>query len=463
MGYDTASFRDRSGRVLLADGAVYRCLSAGALADWNRLKDTAFFRRMTDDGRLVGTREADADKSSRLMPPGDWIGLLEHDVIPFVSYPYEWSFGMLRDAALLQLDILLAALREGLTLKDASAFNIQWRGARPVFIDMLSFAPYRKGAPWAGYRQFCQMFLYPLFLQAYRDVPFHPWTRGAIEGITPEQCRRLLSLRDLLRPGVFTHVYLQAKLQERCGGAGRDARSDLERVGFDEKLIRANLRSLRGLVESLHWRPARSEWSEYGDDHSYAAEDHAAKKAFVEEAAAEKRRTLVWDLGANRGDFSRLAAEHADCVLAMDADHLVVERLYQELKKDGRDNILPLVMNVADASPGLGWRGAERRSLPERGRPGLVLCLALLHHMVITHNIPLAEFVAWLAELGGDLVIEFIDKQDPMVRRLLLNKADQYADYERSCFESCLSRYFTIVRQQALSGERRVLYYGRRK
>jgi len=200
---------------------------------------------------------------------------------------------------------------------------------------------------------------------------------------------------------------------------------------------------------------------DYAERNTYAEAERAAKAAFVRQAAADGPRRLVWDVGCNTGVYTRLAAEKANYVVAMDADEAAVERFYHELKSTGTRSILPLVMNLADPSPALGWRGEERMALAQRGRPDLTLCLALMHHMVIGANVPLDEFVDWLAGLGGELVIEFVDKRDPMVQVLLRNKEDIYDDYEIGNFERCLTARLEIIRRQTLQSGTRTLYHAR--
>ncbi|HXV58466.1 MAG TPA: hypothetical protein VD704_11405 [Gaiellaceae bacterium] len=383
--------------------------------------------------------------------------MLRHERLPVVSYPYEWPFGMLQDAALLQLDLLLGALDEGLVLKDGTPYNVQWRGTRPVFVDVGSFERLREGEPWAGYRQFCMLALYPLFLQAYKGVPFQPWLRGALEGIEPEEMRRLLSLRDRLRRGVLTNVVLHARLERRY--ADREVKSDLKRAGFHAELIRANARKLAKLVRRLDWEPGRTAWSGYGEANPYDAADAAAKERFVREAAGARSRRLVWDLGCNDGRYTRIAAAEADYAVAVDADAAVVEGLYRALREEGSETILPLVGNVADPSPGLGWRGAERRPLADRARPDLTLALALVHHVALTANVPLRSFLDWLADLGTELVIEFPARDDPMVRRLLARKGPAAnPDYETDAFERALEERWRIERREALPSGTRMLY-----
>ena len=458
--FDPGSFRDPDTRIFQHNGAVFRCLTARALADWTRLAATDFHARFMAQDRIVPTRQV-TDCTALPPLPSKWVAVLEHRRLPLVSYPYEWSFGMLKDAALLQLDVIRAALDEEMTLKDATSFNVQWIGARPTFIDIGSFTAYVAGEPWAGYRQFCETFLYPLLLQAYRNIPFHPWLRGRLDGITAEQCRSLLSGRARWRRGVLAHVYLQAKAQARYEDAPGDIRNELRAAGFGAALIKHNIARLRRTVERLHWNPPRSTWSEYQKEHSYDHANLRRKTDFVRQVLRTRRWPLVWDLGCNTGTYARMAAEHADYVVALDADHVVVERLYQALKTDGPPTILPLVADVADPSPGLGWRGRERRPLGDRGAPGLILCLALMHHLVIGRNIPLADFIAWLAQFKADVILEFVARDDPMVQRLLRNRRDQEFDYSDAAVEAELRQNFGAVTGEKLESGTRTLYHCR--
>ena len=273
----------------------------------------------------------------RIFVHQQWAGVLEHEKLPFVSYPYEWSFEMLRDAALLQLDLVLAGLDEGIGLKDASAYNLQWKGASPVFVDVASFYKRAEGEPWVGYRQFCQMFLYPLLVQAYRDVPFQPWMRGNIDGMDAEVCLNLLSARDYVRGGVLAHVYLQAKAQKAYSATTRDVRKDLSKAGFDKRIIKANAERLRALVAGLQWKPKQSTWSDYLKCGHYEASDAEQKRASC--ARSPARATGTWRgisaaTSASSRGLSRSARRY---VVAMDSDHLAIDKLYQALKSEKRD------------------------------------------------------------------------------------------------------------------------------
>ncbi len=456
---EAGSFRDPESRVFYSDDAVLRALSAEGLADFEALAASQLFERAQDDGRLVATE--------RIEDPGGLTGplvkaqaaLLRHERIPFVSYPYEWPFSMLKDAALLQLDLLQEALAEDLILKDSSPYNVQFRGAHPVFVDVGSFERLRSGESWIGYRQFCMLFLYPLLLQSAKGVAYQPWLRGSIDGITPSQMRALMSFRDRFRKGMFTNVFLHARLEKRYADRPEQVKKEVKRL-FKKELLVANVRKMRKLVDRLGWDPPAGVWTAYGERNSYTDDDARRKDEFVREVATSRSWPLVWDIGANNGRYSRIAAEGAQTVLAVDADQGPVELLYRDLRDEGNEKILPLTMNLADPSPGLGWRGLERKSMAERGKPDLVLALALVHHMAISANVPVSEFIAWLASLGCALVIEFPTREDPMVKKLLAPKRDGlHSDYELEFFERSLREAFEVERSERLESGTRVLYY----
>jgi len=462
---DSGSFRDWDGRVFRADGRVLRALTSTGLADWAALSASDFFRRYTESGALVQTWPADegaVEEVRRADPTSEWAGVLSHERLPFVSYPYEWPFSMLKAAALLQLDLTSAALAEDLMLKDATPYNVQWRGSQPVFIDVGSIERAREGEPWAAYRQFCALYLFPLLLEAHRGVPFQPWLRGSVDGISPLDFRALFRRTDSLRAGMLRHVFLHAQLERRYAARGGEVRQELQAAGFDRRILQANLAGLTELVSRLRSRVAESAWEDYERTCTYSDEDTSAKEEFVRSVVLRRRRSLIWDLGCNDGRYSRIAAQGANFIVAIDSDRAVVDALYRELHKVGERVILPLVVDLADPSPSIGWRNRERLTLSDRGLPDLALCLALVHHLSITRNVPLRELVDWLRGLDCELVIEFPSREDPMVQRLLGAKRDNaHPDYDRGTFEDLLGASFEIVESLELPSGTRTLYFAR--
>lgn len=438
-------------------------MSESGQADWRALEASGLLPSLIAEGRVVGTEESSLDglpDAAHEALFGGVAGVLRHERLPFVSYPYEWTFGMLRDAALLQLDLQLAALDADLNLKDATPYNVQFRGSQPTFIDLGSFEPLLPGEPWVGYRQFCMLYLYPLLFQAYKNIPFQPLLRGSIDGIPPATAAAVFSLRDRLRRGVFMHAVMHARLERKSQAReGGEVKQEIRRANFKPEMIKANVRGLRKLIAGLKWGSGDTAWTGYRQDNTYTDEDAGRKQAFVGAAAAELKPELAWDMGCNDGAYARLVAEHAANVVAFDFDHETVEALYRSLREEGNAKILPLVGNIADPSPGLGWRGLERRPLEDRGRPGLVLALALIHHVSITANVPIAEFLEWLRGLAGASVIEFPHRPDPMVQRLLSGKGpDANADYDHENFDRELRRRFHIERSEELPSGTRTLY-----
>jgi hypothetical protein len=457
---EPGSFRDPESRVFYADGEVYRALSADGLSDFQAVADAG----LLDDERLVRTERAAGTEALQGLLVHEPAGVLRHERIPFVSYPYEWTFSMLKDAALVQLDLLLAALERDLVLKDSTPYNVQFRGSRPVFVDIGSFERLREGEPWVGYRQFCMLYLYPLLLQAVKDVPFQPWLRGSIDGIRPAEMASLLSFRNRFHRGLFTNVFLHARLEKRYADRPQEVKAQVKRAGLKKEIVMANVRKMRKLVSRLEWDPPKGVWTAYGERNTYTDDDAARKDEFVRSVATSRHWDLVWDIGANNGRYSRIAAEGASTVIALDADQGPVELLYRDLRGEGNEKILTLAMNLADPSPGLGWRGLERRAMPDRGKPDLVLALALVHHVAISANVPVREFVDWLASLGSALVIEFPTREDPMVQKLLAPKRDGlHPDYELGFFERCLGEAFEIEGSERLESDTRVLYHARPK
>ncbi|MEO3747745.1 class I SAM-dependent methyltransferase [Plantactinospora sp. B5E13] len=465
---DPGSFRDPTNQVLHVDGQILRGLDPAAAENWRRLAGNDFFARLVAEGKVCGTEPVDpADVPADLV--GRWSTVLRHERIPFVSYPYEWSFGMLRDTALLHLEILRAALPAGFTTKDGSAYNLQWRGAEPVFIDVGSFEPVRDGEPWAGYRQFCQTLLYPLLLQAHLGLDFQPWLRSRIDGLEAGQLRGLFGGTRRFRAGVLKHVHLHDTLQARYADTSSGSvRAQLKDAGFSRDLVLATVGSLDRLVRRLDRQPPASHWSGYRETCTYSADDRTAKERFVVEAlAGASRPGRVLDLGANDGRYARIAARYAGHVLAVEGDPAVADQLYRQLRADGERRIQPLVMDLADPSPGGGWGSVERASFAARADADAVLALALVHHLAIGRNVPLPAVLDWLvgflagAGAAGRLVVEFVHRDDPMAVRLLANKsAGLFPDYRRAEFERLLEQRCVVQHRLELPSGTRTLYLG---
>ena len=442
--------------VFYRDGRVFRTLSARAFANWQRLQDGAVLRPAP--GRRPHRRHLDGGAPR----PSGGAGVLEHARIPFVSYPYEWTFGMLRDAALLHLELMRDALAAGMILKDASPYNIQWNGVRPVFIDIPSFEPLRRGEPWVGYRQFCELFLYPLMLQAYKGIDFRPWLRGRIDGIPAEE----MQPADVgARPAAPRRADARRRA-ERAAAALRRQRTRRARRAGRGRLRQGADRAQRGQARRA-WSRGSSRGGAKTDvgrlrSDAFLRRGGVRAEGRVRRAPPRRRGAGGWPgiSAATPAPSRASSAAHADHVVAMDGDWMAIEHLYQREKAgEPSASILPLVVNLADASPNQGWRGAERKGLAERGRPELTLCLALVHHIVISANIPLADFIGWLADLGTAVVIEFVGRDDEMVQTLLANREDQYSDYHPEVFRDAAGGPLRHQAEQPLKGGKRHIYF----
>ena len=468
---DLGSFRDPANRVYTRDSGlgslrVLRGVNTIALNNFVKLLDESFFKRAVEKGYIVRTQLLNAsDTDAETILQDGWSGVLEHDPIPFISYPYEWSFSMLKDAALLQLGLLEKALENGWTVKDATPYNIQFRASKPVFIDIPSFEPWGNGDAWVGYRQFCSMFLTPLMLRAHLNIDFRPLLRSYLDGIPPTEAVRFFSGRNRYKKGVMSHIVFPARVENAIGKKERDDRPAARRNGRKQSksMVIGLVQSLKRVVRSLTIKIEHTDWAHYDKTHSYEDEEHAAKKHFVTEHAGERARGHVWDIGCNTGTFSRLCASFSDAVISIDGDPNAIEQLYLAERQSEEAKILPLVMNLNNISPNQGWGGAERKALDARKTPDVVLALALIHHTRISANIPNKMFLMWLRSLNADIIIEFVDRHDEMVAKLLTNKVEQYEDYTLDSFVVEMKSLFEIAARRSLKGGKRVIFYLRPK
>jgi hypothetical protein len=451
------SFRDPNGFVFESDGRLYRQINRAGADAWDTFIASGLYQHLASEGLLVAHRDGAPD-SVTSPDPDNAHRLIEPERIPFVSYPYEWCFSQLKDAALATLAIQKAALEHGHVLRDASAFNIQFRNGKPVFIDTLSFGPYREGEPWVAYRQFCQHFLAPLALVALTDVRLASLSRQHIDGVPLDLASRLLPARSRLSPALFLHLHAHAKSQRKYAG-----KTTVKRRAVSRLALRGLIDNLQSAVKALRWRPAGTEWGDYYDDTNYAGQALESKPRIIQSYIEKSGAKSVWDIGANTGVFSRLASSRDIPTVAFDIDPAAVEKNWLEVRRRGDQNILPLIMDLTNPSPSLGWDHGERASLLERGRADLVLALALIHHLAISNNVPLDRIARFFARAGRQLVIEFVPKSDSQVKRLLATREDIFPHYHAEGFATAFSRYFEIVDSRPVADSERTLYFMRRR
>jgi len=455
---DPGSYRDPGGFVYRRDGVLYRQIGTSSIEDWEAFLASGLADRLIASGRLVGHEAAPLTAAAT----PDARAVIKPDPIEFISYPYEWTFGELQDAALLTLDVELEALAAGWTLKDASAYNVQYRDGRPMLIDSLSFEPHEDGAPWVAYRQFCEHFLAPLAVMSRRDIRLGALLRADPDGIPLDLAKGLLPWRTRLDFGLLSHLHLHANAQVRHAGDDDDGQA-AKRARISRTKLIALIGNLRSTVAGLRWKPGGTEWSDYADNTSYNDQATQAKERLVGDFVREVSGPRVWDLGANTGRYSRIAADAGKRVLAFDIDPAAAERNYRQLRTEQRTDILPLILDIANPSPGIGWANRERRSLLERADPDLILALALVHHLAISRNVPLPMLLDLFADMAPWAVVEFVPKEDVMVRRLLATRRDVFPTYTLEAFRSAAAERFSVVHEAPIEDSPRVLFLLRRR
>jgi ribosomal protein L11 methylase PrmA len=448
---EPSSFRDPSGFVFARGRVLYRRVNRVYRHDYDALMGSGLYEALTDEGLLIPHEEVerrDVAPEDAAAAESDAYVILKPETVPFVSYPYEWSFSQLRDAALATLSVQKAALGRGMWLKDASAYNIQFRRGRPVLIDTLSFERYRQGEPWVAYRQFCQHFLAPLALMSRVDVRLGQLTRVHIDGVPLDLASRLLPWSARAHPLLLPHVFLHALAQRRYADRPRPVTRRRPGAGMTKTALRGLIDSLESAVRHLRWRPHGTEWGDYYNHTSYSAGAMETKERLVAEmldAVAPAPRN-VWDLGANTGRFSRIAGGRGIPTIAWDIDPAAVEKNYLQCRRENDAHLLPLCQDLTNPSPDLGWAQRERRSLSERGPADLLLALALVHHLAIGNQVPLEQIARFFRRIGHWLIAEFVPADDPQALRLLRGRESVFRDYHRAAFEESFRRHFTIER-----------------
>jgi len=391
-----SSFRDPSGFVYRRDGELLRQVNQAGRDDFDLLTQSGLYPTLVDRGLLVAHEEVD----SALAAAPDAYKVIRPDRIPFVSYPYEWCFSQLQDAALAVLEIQNAALDLGMTLRDASAYNMQFRDGRPLLIDTLSLGRLQEGEPWVAYRQFCQHFLAPLALMSYRDVRLGQLLRVHLDGVPLDLAAELLPRRARSRPPLLMHLFAHAKSQARHLGDAVAGTTGARRRGFSLQAFRGVVSSLEAGVRKLTWDPGRTTWSGYyGEADHYTAEASEHKRALVQDFVQAAAPASVWDLGGNTGPFSRIASAKGIPTVCFDVDPACVEANYRQVVSSGERNLLPLVMDLTNPSPAIGWDNRERAALRERGPADMALAMALIQHLAICNNLPLPRLAATLREV----------------------------------------------------------------
>src|SRR5258706_1001297 len=449
-GQLAASFRDPSGFLFSSGGVLYLQVNRAYEQEYTRLMESGLYEKLVKAGLLIPDVEveqtpAESETSFKIIQP---------ERVPFISYPYEWSFGQLKSGALTTLSIQKRALKLGMSLKDASAYNIQFVRGKATLIDTLSFEIYKEGEPWVAYRQFCQHFLAPVALMALKDVRLSQLLRVYIDGVPLDLASELLPAKTRFNFGLLTHIHLHAGAQKKYSGEDVKSRSG----SMSKQAMTGLIESLEATIQKLDWTPRGTEWGNYYDITNYSDAAFEHKKQLVGEWTKKLKPAIAWDLGANNGVFSRIVSSACPYVVSFDIDPAAVEQNYRQVKKDKTGNFLPLLLDLTNPTPAIGWANRERDSFGARGPADMVLALAVVHHLAISNNVPLPQLADFFAETGKWLVIEFVPKPDSQVQKLLVSRKDIFPNYSRDGFESAFKAKFTIHETVEIHESERVLY-----
>jgi hypothetical protein len=450
-----SSFRDPSGFVFYRDGSIYRQINSAYKENYDHLMNSHLYDTLVKSELLIPHEEVDIAPEE----PSDAYKVIKPQPVAFISYPYEWSFSQFKNAALTTLEIQKKALDFGMSLKDCSAYNIQFMRGKPVLIDTLSFEKYRQGRPWVAYRQFCQHFLAPLALMSYKDVRLGLLFRVYVDGVPLDLASSLLPLRTWLKLSLLSHIHLHAKSQKYYA----DKITDTSNRKMTQLAFKGIIDNLASAIKKLNWRPEHTEWADYYKDTNYSAVALEHKKKLVAEFLDQINPKSVWDLGANDGMFSRIASDKGITTISFDIDPAAVEKNYLKCVEKNESNILPLLLDLTNPSPASGWQNEERLSLQQRGPADTVFALALIHHLAISNNLRFSKIAAFLEKICSSLIIEFVPKTDSQVQRLLSARKDIFPDYKQQVFESEFNRYFTIQSSAKIKDSERTLYLMHRK
>ena len=453
----SSSFRDPSGYLFTRNDLLYRQVNQSCAKSYDKLMSSGLYEELVGCGLLVKHQEVDIKPDNSLLA----YRVIQPELVPFISYPYEWSFSQLKDAALATLEINQRSLAKGMILKDASAYNIQFVDGKPVLIDTLSFDIYRKGSAWDGYRQFCQHFLAPLALASMVDIRFLQLSKNYIDGIPLDLASQLLPAKTRFGlSGLNVHIHIHARVQQQYA----DKQESQNNAALLSKEALFNLvKGLIQTIEKMTWQPKGTEWGEYYSATNYSDDSLRLKGEIVGGFIEKCKPAKVWDLGANNGLFSREASKRGIFTVASDIDPAAVEKNYLTIRAGGEKNLLPLVMDLTNPSPAIGWANRERDSFGARGPADLVLALALIHHLAISNNLPLEAIAAYFASISRWAVVEFVPKSDSQVKRLLSTRKDIFDHYTPEGFEEAFSKTFKIEEKKPVPGSERTLYLLKKK
>jgi hypothetical protein len=446
-----ASYKDPSGFIFQASGKFYRQVNKIYSGHYELLIKSGLYSFLQQKKLLLAHEEV----AENILHSNDWYLTLLPEQVPFISYPYEWCFEQLKDAALLTLEIVKHSIDKGMILKDATPYNVQFLHGRPVFIDTLSFKKYDPSLPWIAYRQFCESFLFPLLLSHYHKTNIQPYLSSYPDGVPVNITAKLLPWKSRLNAGVWLHVFLQNKLSKKPNNTGST-------TSFSKNKFFNLISHLQGIIRDLS-NTDKTEWSNYYTE-SISSQLYLEKKEDIINNLLQKLEgKKLLDLGANEGFFSNLAAAKNFDVTAIDKDDQCINTLYKRIKEENITNILPLCMDLMNPSPASGFANNERASFGERIHADAIMALALVHHLAIGYNLSLSKIAEYFYGLSDQLIIEFVPKEDEKVQLLLRNKKDIYPEYTREHFENVFRKRFVITEKVPVPDSNRIIYLMKRQ
>ena len=450
------SYRDPGGHVYVDGAKVFRTVLSPRADDFKQILSSGIIEASVKKGFLIPSRNVSTEQNCAEFEASY---IVEHDKVPYISYPYEWGFDMLKSAALFHLEFQMFLMERDYTLSDATAYNIQFVGSKPVFIDLLSIIPYQEGALWVGYYQYLEQFLNPLLLTALKGIPFNDWYRGSLEGIPTSDLLATLSIKQKLNWRVLLFLSLYVKTDKKLLDS-----SDKEKIvkgsqkGVSKKSLMSILIQLHAWISKLSSPIKSSAWGEYAGNNTYEDAERDEKKLAIEKFSERNKIETLIDLGCNSGDYSEASIRGgAKTVIGFDFDHVALNLARaRSLAKDLP--YLPLWLNAANPSPSQGWRETERDSFGARFTADAVIALAFEHHLAIAKNIPLPDVVAWITSIAPIGIIEFVPKEDETVQQMLQSREDIFSEYSEENFEKILAKDCEIISKQKVSNSGRTLY-----
>jgi len=457
------SFRDPAGNVFENDGMIFRTVTEKGREDYEFFVSSGLSQELQAKKWLIPYRELESlpfpeHESMSRQNVWKW---LEVEKVPFVSWPCEWCFHQLKDAAILTLKIQQAALEKGMTLKDASAYNVQMFRGRPIFIDLLSFEKYEEGRPWTAYRQFVMHFLGPLLLMGRRDLRFAALFRDWIDGFPVDFVSKNLPWTSRFSPSCQIHIHWHARLLRKYESTrGEQIAQPEKKIALNQ--LKSLIESLLQMVQGISAPYPQTEWGNYYEDTNYTDSAFECKRQIVAEICARLNPQKVVDLGANCGEFSRVLPASIETIISADIDPVAVDKNYVQVRRAKERNIYPVLQDLCNPTPGIGWMNAERSAFLDRAKCDLSFSLALIHHLCIGNNLPMDYVAQMLSRLGDYAVLEFVPKEDSQTQRLLRSREDIFPDYDLPHCLEAFSKYFSRAEQFPVKDSLRTILFFQR-